>query len=329
MNRDGDPDEHEQWESNGRRSTTAPHKLYWNTPLGSGLDNTPKPAKKGAGWVDMSCQMVIQYNNLATICRELGKLKKAKYFETEAKKIGKRINKWCWNEEDGIYYDVLADGTHFKKKTALAFWPMIAGIASKTQAEKLVKHLKNPDEFWRPIVFPTLSADEKEYHEYGGYWLGGVWAPTNYAIIKGLEKYSYNDFAAEATEKYLSGMATVFKKTGTVWENYAPEHIAPGQPAKKDFVGWTGCGPIALLIENVLGFRPNGGSNHLDWFLYRTDRHGIERLQFGEVTATLRKSRLDQAKISIKSDRPFTLTIHNGDKVKELKIKKGKSEYSF
>jgi hypothetical protein len=58
LNRDGDPDA-EDWEANGRISKTAEHKLYWNTPLGSGMDNTPRPAKKGAGWVEMSAQMVI------------------------------------------------------------------------------------------------------------------------------------------------------------------------------------------------------------------------------------------------------------------------------
>jgi hypothetical protein len=57
LNRDGDP-EAPDWETNGRRSKGTPHGLYWNTSLGSGLDNTPKPTDPGCGWVDMSCQMV-------------------------------------------------------------------------------------------------------------------------------------------------------------------------------------------------------------------------------------------------------------------------------
>ena len=67
------------------------------------------------------------------------------------------------------------------------------------------------------------------------------------------------NFATEATDRYLTAMADVFRTTGTVWENYAPElPYRHGQPAKADFVGWTGDGPIALLIENVLGFRSDG-----------------------------------------------------------------------
>jgi hypothetical protein len=207
---------HYQFQSNGRRSANTPHGLYWNTSLGSGLDNTPKPTAKGAGWVDMSCQMVMQYRDIARICRVLGLLDKAVAAEAEARAIGERINHWCWDEQEGFYYDVLADGSKFRKQTACGFWPLIAGITSPAQAARLVVHLKDPAKFWRPVVFPTLAADAPEYKADGGYWLGGVWAPTNYAIIKGLEQTGYDTFAAAASERYLAAMADVYQHTGTV-----------------------------------------------------------------------------------------------------------------
>ena len=329
LNRDGDPDA-EDWEANGRISKTAEHKLYWNTPLGSGMDNTPRPAKKGAGWVEMSAQMVIMYNNLAIMCDELGKADKAAQFRAEAKAIGERINRWCWNEEDGFYYDVLADGTQFKKKTSGGFWPLLAGIAFKEQAERLVQHLKNPREFWRPMVFPTLAADEKEYKKNGSYWQGGVWAPTNVMIIKGLQRYGYEDFAAEATEKYLKGMAAVLKKTGTVWENYAPEFWEPGKPAKPNFVGWTGCGPISLLIENVIGLRLDGVRRKLTWKLRRTDRHGVERLKVGEATVSVvcekRAAKDAPARLNVKCDKPFELIVVHPHGEKSFSLQEGEHD---
>jgi hypothetical protein len=324
LNRDGDPDADPQtWQTQGRRSIGTPHQLYWNTGLGCGMDNTPKPTNKGAGWVDMSCQMVMQYKELATICRELGLKSKAKAYEAEANAIGARINQWCWNEHDGFYYDVLADGTQFKKKTASGFWPMIAGIASTAQVKRLVAHLKNENEFWRPVVFPTLAADEPEYVPTGGYWLGGVWAPINYMIIKGLEANGEDAFATEATERYLDAMAKVFNDTGTVWENYAPEMEAPGKPAAKDFVGWSAIGPITLLIENVLGFHPDGVRNTLDWSLHLSEPHGINRLRFGAVTANLFYD--GKGTVHVTASRPFTLVI-NG---KPFKVKMGKQQFSI
>ena len=322
LNRDGDPEASpDKWLEQGRRSAGTPHLLYWNTALGSGMDDVPKPTKKGSGWVDMSCQMVMQYHELALISRELGKPEKAAKFEGEAKTIGERINKWCWNEEDGFYYDVLADGTQFKKKTACGFWPMIAGIASPAQVRRMVAHLKDDKEFWRPFVFPTLAADEKEYNNpTGGYWRGAVWAPTNYAIIKGLEACGEEAFATEATEKYLAGMNTVFQKRGTVFENYMPEKIEPSS-GKGDFVGWTGCGPIVLLIENVLGFRPDGARNRLHWRLARTDRHGIRKLRFGQIKTDVIYD--GNGQVSVTTDKPYSLVI-NGQ---EYSIPVGISSY--
>ena len=312
LNREGDP-EALDWESNGRISKTAAHKLYWNTPLGSGMDNTPRPANKGAGWVEMSSQMVIMYDNLAFICNELGEHQKQLFFETQAQEITDRINQWCWNEEDGFYYDVLADGSQFKKKTSGGFWPLLAGVASISQADRLVAHLKNENEFWRSIVFPTLAADEKEYDEHGGYWQGAVWAPTNVMVIKGLEKYGYHDFAAEATERYLSGMYEVFQSSNTVYENYAPDFFEPGQPAKADFVGWSGCGPIQLLFENIMGLQPSGVTGTLVWHLRRTDRHGVEQLKLGENLVSVhcgsRDSKESPAELNVDCKKPFTLVI--------------------
>ena len=323
LNRDGDPSTGSAtWQTQGRRSVGTPHQLYWNTPFGCGMDNTPKPISKGAGWVDMSCQMVMQYRELATISRELGLKSKATAYEAEAARIGERINKWCWNEQDGFYYDVSADGTQFKKKTAGGFWPMIAGITSPAQVKCLVAHLKNEKEFWRPVVFPTLAADEPEYVPMGEYWLGGVWAPCNYAIIKGLEACGEEDLATAATERYLGAMAEVFKNTGTVWENYAPETAAPGNRSKKDFVGWSGIGPITLLIENVLGFRPDGVRNNLQWNLHLAEPHGIRRLSFGDVTADLLYD--GKGKVKVESTAPFTLVI-NG---KLLNVKAGSNPFS-
>jgi len=312
LNRDGDPDAGE-WEKNGRISQTAAHRLYWNTPLGSGMDNTPRPAEKGSGWVEMSSQMVIMYNHLAIICEELDLVDKAASYHREAQSIAHRINQWCWNEADRFYYDVFADGTQFRKKTSGGFWPLLAGIASAEQAEDLVQHLQNEQEFWRKNVFPTLAADEPEYQENGGYWCGGVWAPTNVMIIKGLQQYGYEHFAAQASEKYLMGMYEVFRKTGTVFENYAPDHFAPGQPAKADFVGWSGCGPIQLLIENVMGLRPDGPANTLVWKLRRTDRHGLKRLSLANNTISVicnkRHTVTSPAVIQVDCKHPFKLII--------------------
>ena len=77
-------------------------------------------------------------------------------------------------------------------------------------------------------------------------------------------------------------MSKVLKTTGTIWENYAPEVPERGNASRGDFVGWSECGPIALLIENVIGIHADGASDILYWRLRLTERHGIENLRFGD-----------------------------------------------
>jgi glycogen debranching enzyme len=163
--------------------------------------------------------------------------------------------------------------------------------------------------------------------------LGGVWAPTNYMIIKGLQHYGYHELAALASERYLAGMYEVFKSTGTVWENYAPDSAAPGDIAKPDFVGWTGLGPISLLLENVLGIQLDALNNTIHWRLNRTDRHGVENLRFRGHRITLMaapgESKADRVSITVTSNAAFTLDLSLADRRQSISIKEGTQVIEF
>ena len=79
---------------------------------------------------------------------------------------------------------------------------------------------------------------------------------------------------------------------------------------------------IVLLIENVLGFRPDGARNRLDWRLVRTDRHGIRKLRFGQITTDVIFD--GNGQVSVTADKPYQLVI-NGQ---EYSIPVGVSSYS-
>lgn len=319
-----------EWLDKNRIKPGTKHGLYWQTGLGSGMDNTPR---SGSGWICMSSQMAMFYLYLGKICKRVEDEAQAKKFYSKSRQIAGRINQWMWNEEDGLYYDVDDNGEQVKVKTAASFWPMLAEICSNEQANRLVENLKDPKAFWRPFPFPTLSADHPDYNPKGHYWVGGVWAPTNYMIIKGLQKYGFQGFAAEASEKYLSGIYEVFKRTGTVWENYAPESFNPGDIAKGDFVGWTGLGPISLLIENIMGIQLDALNNMIHWHLNRTDQHGIENLRFRDAVVSLiadeRTSQTTLAKIHITSNQPMKVKIYNRGDVRIFEINVGNNDIEF
>lgn len=309
-----------EWLEKFRKKENTKHNLYWQTGLGSGMDNTPRT---GSAWICMSAQMCMFYKNLSFISSEIGENEKAEMYLQKSNEIAWKINQLMWNDEDGLYYDLDDDGNQIKVKTIASFWPMLAGIADYPKAEKMLNNLKDSKTFWRTVPFPSLSADHKEYAPDGKYWLGGVWAPTNVMVIKGLDKFAqgydhsfyYREFAKLASEIYLDGMYETFRKTGTIWENYSPEAKWRGVWAQPNFVGWSGCGPIMLLIENVLGIQADASKNEITWYLNRIDKHGIENLRFGETTASLiseRRISVDKScEISVTANKPFKLIIYN------------------
>lgn len=346
-----------------RRCSDTPHDLYWNNGQASGMDNLPRDigranlhhASDHQGWIDMSSQMIIQYRSMAEMCRVLANAEKdeaqsktyaskAVRYDAEADGICERMNKWLWNEKDGIYYDCDTLGVQNKWKTIAAFWPMLAGVTTAEQDSALVKHLRDTNSFWRDNVFPALAADQEYYSPRGGYWCGGVWAPSNYAVIKGLENKNIDWLAYLASMRYIGAVYDVYKQTGTFWENYAPEKTSEGlynhgtdesdyDPCRSDFIGWTGLAPISLLIENVLGFRVDGPNNVVDYDLRRLDKHGIQKLCFTGITTTIltekREDSNSAVSIKVTTDKPYTLRVHRDKKVDTINVPAGTNTFNL
>jgi hypothetical protein len=134
-------------------------------------------------------------------------------------------------------------------------------------------------------------------------------------ILRGLSAAGRDDLAHEIAVNHLDNVVEVFRRTGTIWENLAPETASPGTPAKKDFVGWGGLGPVAVLLEYVFGLRPDVPRNKLVWDVRLLDEHGVRKYPFGTDgsldLASARRSRLtEKPAVSVRSNRPLTLELH-------------------
>jgi len=253
--------------------------LCFNDALGSGMDNIPRhpdgwqddgqgirltreqplpfdykglhPAWNVQGRaVDTSCQMALCAENLAQVARLAGRPQDADGFMRFHAAMREAINRHCWSEEDGFYYD-LAYGKQIRRKHIGMFWALLAGVVPAERLAPLVRHLADPASFWRTVPIPALPANQEGYSPDGDYWLGGVWAPTNYAVLRGLQRYGQHALANTLAHRYYAAVAEVYRSTGTFWENYAPDAARPGQPAKPDFCGWSAIAPITLYREFI------------------------------------------------------------------------------
>src|SRR5208337_822368 len=204
------------------------------------MDNSPRNVylKSGGAGIDISSEMVLFARQLATIAQILGKSNEARQYSTQADDLARIINKRMWDKKRKFYFDLTLDARPAPVMTIAAYWTLLASVASPAQAAALVAELRNPNTFGRTNPVPTLAANQEGYVPGGGYWRGSVWAPTETMVIRGLENSGYDDLAREIALKHLDLVARVYEKTGTIWENYSPDAIQQGMPAKADFVGW-------------------------------------------------------------------------------------------
>jgi hypothetical protein len=198
--------------------------------------------------VDFTAQMAMCALQLKFIATEIGKIEDLPAYESFHAEIKQALNDLCWDEGSSFYYD-LGYGKQIKRKHIGMYWALLGELVPEEKLDAFLAHLTNPDEFYRKIPLPALSADDPDYKGWGDYWLGGVWAPTSYMVLKGLTANGKGELAKDLAEKTYTGVAQVFEATETFWENYAPDLISYGMPAKKDFCGWTGLIPIAIYKE--------------------------------------------------------------------------------
>lgn len=145
------------------------------------------------------------------------------------------------------------DGQLSGVKTIGAYWALLADIVPADRLDRFVAHLDNPAEFKRPHRIPSLSADHPQYDPKGDYWNGSVWAPTNYMVLKGLDRYGYQKLIYDIACSNIEHVVNVYKKSGTIWENYAPETADRGSISRDKFIGWSGLFPISIMYEYVFG----------------------------------------------------------------------------
>lgn len=251
--------------------------LFFSDAFGSGMDNIPrypdgwKDDAAGIGnanlhpeifvydglsplWnrqgrsVDFSAQMALCAEHLIEIAEIVGCTSDISAYSIIRRETIAALNERCWEESDGFYYD-LGYGRRIRRKHIGMFWTLMAGAVPENRVAPMLAHLTDDKQFWRAVPVASFPADQPGYSPQGSYWLGSVWAPTNYMIVRGLMRYGRRDLALKLARQYYACVAAVHAQTGTFWENYAPDAFARGNWARPDFCGWAAIAPITLYRE--------------------------------------------------------------------------------
>lgn len=232
----------------------------WNSSDASGMDNQYSrsgefDASQDEG-VDLACYLVRELRAMAMIADRLGKSKDRRMYSGRAARLAKAINQVFWDEKDGFYYDRNEKtGKQIRVKSVAGFMPLWAGVASRKQAERLVRdHLLNKEEFW--LKYPIASYAKTEPDFYQGSrdgecnWRGPVWIPANYMIFHGLLRYGFKEPAKELAISAFRMALDLNKNT----REYYDSDSGSGN-GMNPFWGWSSLAYV-MPLDYVNGYDP-------------------------------------------------------------------------
>ncbi len=294
------------------------------------MDNSPRNKGLLIG-VDISSEMVLFARLLIEIYQIIDQNDKYNnrvlMLEKDKKELAEKINKYLWNNEDGFFYDLDANFQQIKIKTIASFFPLIAGICDSNQVKSLVKWLEDEKTFNRIHPIPTVAADEPSFNPNGGYWSGGVWAPTNLIVIDGLEYVKEHELAKKIALKHLEVISKVYQDTKTIWENYPADFLTKGDSDKADFIGWSGVAPVLFFIKYHIGIHADAIKNKLYFNIDdKTVNTGIKRFPFLGKIASLKARKNEKGHLlNIQTEDDFELEVTYKGKTNLYQIKGNKT----
>jgi alpha,alpha-trehalase len=215
----------------------------------SGWDMTPRFDRKALNYlpVDLNALLYKYEMDFARYHELIGDHKTAAKWKTAAHHRKTTVDTLMWSKLRGMYYDF----DYTKKRKGLvsslaAFYPMWAGMASKDQAERLVKSLKR---FEHKGGLATTDLAQLNKYVPGVTFMPtqwaypNGWAPLHFIVVQALERYGYHDDARRIAEKWMLNNLNWFEEHGVFLEKY--NAVNPDKPPEKGVYpsqtgfGWT------------------------------------------------------------------------------------------
>lgn len=194
--------------------------------------------------VDLNCLLLNLEQVIAEAYQFSRDEKMAEKYINLAMKRKDSINKYCWNDERGFYFDYDYVTSSQKKSLTLAgAFPLYFNIATEDQSES-VEHIIG-SQFLKPGgLVSTAETTNEQWDAPNG------WAPLQWITVIGLANYGHKELAEEIAVRWMEINEKVFKNTGKMMEKYnvvSTDLIAGGgEYETQDGFGWTNGVYLAL-----------------------------------------------------------------------------------
>ncbi|CAN5309025.1 hypothetical protein BH20ACT24_BH20ACT24_08450 [soil metagenome] len=169
--------------------------------------------------------------------------------ETRTEDLRSRVRGGLWDPDRQVFANRLWDGRFARSLAPTSFYPMLAGIATKEQAEAMVRHhLLDTTRFWGEHPVAGTPHDDPAASD-NVYWRGRVWPPFNYLVYRGLRRYGYDDVAGELAKRSVAMFDREWANR-RCYENYNQRTGEGGDSVDSDpFYTWGALLPMLADME--------------------------------------------------------------------------------
>ena len=196
--------------------------------------------------IDLNCLLYHLEVTIADSYRIILQPRLAKRYQQKAERRARAIEKYCWSENDGFFFDY-----NFHKHeqtphaTLAAMFPLYVKIASSKQAAKVAERIER-DFLKEGGLLTTLEDTGQQWDAPNG------WAPLQWVAIQGLRNYGYHRLADEIKKRWTTANIGIYRRDGKLIEKYNvvdPHKLGGGGEYQlQDGFGWTN-GVLAALLE--------------------------------------------------------------------------------
>lgn len=233
--------------------------LQERTEAESGWDYTSRFSHRCNDFipVDLNSLLYKYEKDFSYFAKQLGYFTEAQLWDEKAQKRKFLMDKYLWDEQDGMYYDYDFKNQKKHKIHSLAtFFPLWAQAASKEQAEKVKENISL---FLYDGGMVTTKVDSGLQWDYPNGW-----APLQWICIKGLKNYGFEKESIKIAKRWIDLCTKVFMEYGKLYEKYnvVTNNIdTTGRYPLQEGFGWTNGVYLRILTDifgckiNLMGYR--------------------------------------------------------------------------
>jgi hypothetical protein len=164
----------------------------------------------------------------------LGKKEDIKAYDNDIKTFTNALQKYSWDEESGYFGYVVHDGNgnplrimkyEDKVNYDMTFdgaYPLIAGICTDEQKEKILASLKSDKHIWSKTGLSAVD-QSAPYYRIDGYWNGTVWMSHQWFFWKTMFDLGEADFAFKIAQTALDVWKTETEGSYNCMEHFIIE----------------------------------------------------------------------------------------------------------